>query len=124
MTEENVSNSFDYLKIANGTQYSISFLNTFSSKHRIRSCRSIFSFLKKSVSIQFIECNVDHSSLDTLVVGFFRSMLVFIGVLEINNRLFEISIVCLVLLVVASEMLYGILATIYTSGDTFRHFFT
>ena len=39
-------------------------------------------------------------------------MLVFIGVLEINDRLFEISIVWLVLLLaVASEMLYGVPAT-------------
>ena len=36
------------------------------------------------------------------------SMLVFIGVLEINDRLFEISVVWLVLLAVAGDMLYGV----------------
>ena len=43
------------------------------------------------------------------------SMLVFIGVLEINDRLFEISIVWLAFLAVTSEMLHGVLATIHTS---------
>ena len=36
------------------------------------------------------------------------SMLVFMGVLEINDRLFEISVVWLVLLAVAGDMLYGV----------------
>ena len=56
---------------------------------------------------------MDDSSLDTLVIGFFI-LLVFIGVIEIKDRLFEILIVWLVLFAVVSKM-YGVLATIDTS---------
>ena len=96
--------------MASGTWCNISILITFSSKHWIRNYRSIFSFFKKSISIQFIGCNVDDSSF-TSFIGFFISMLVFVGVLKIHDRLFKNSIVWLVLLAFASEMLSEVLAT-------------